>query len=108
VSDVVEEVQARLLRRAGSFGNGVRVGKHRITLMNFADLGWKTADAVELMWKICRLLGAEGIPVPVGWDAVVSGLSRVETFAQLPAADRVAFERILKALDVVLGGAGEE
>jgi hypothetical protein len=60
------------------------------------------------MWNVRRLLGAEGISVPPGWDAVAAELARVETFSQLSPAGRAAFERILKVLDAVLDGAGED
>ena len=104
---VAGEVQARLQRRARRFGRGVRVGKKLVSLADFARLNWKTADAREEMRKLCRLLGAEGIPVPAGWDVVVAALARVETFDQLPAADRAAFEHLLDALDAVLEGVEE-
>src|SRR5271157_2855881 len=106
--EVVEAVQARSKRRVRRFSRGVRVGKILVSLADFARLNWKTSDAREEMRKLRRLLGAEGIPVPAGWNKVIAVLNRVENFDQLSRVDRSAFDHLLEGLDVVVEGIEED
>lgn len=102
---LVEQVQASVCATGGEDLSGIsagyELGRGLTTLHDLLELGLHADDAIALLLEIQRLLAALKIHLPA-LGRIKDVIGRVESLADLPRADRLALDSLLREVETHL------